>query len=235
MMDAIQNAVTHAEREYPKESCGIVIVFKGRERYVPCRNSADDPHNFFVLHQEDYADAEDKGEIVKIVHSHPKSPPKPSQADLVNIEQGSLPWVIVNPQTKQYTETKPTGYITPLIGRNYSYGTLDCFAILRDYYGQKLNIFLPDKAREGRWWEAGKNLFLDFYEEYGFKQVKELQKHDVILMYNGSNVPNHFGIYLGDGNMLHHAQGRLSSKDVYGNAGFWYKNTWGYLRHVDLT
>lgn len=34
-----------------------------------------------------------------------------------------------------------------------------------------------------------------------------------------NGVPNHAAVYLGDGLMLHHMYGRLSSRDVYG--GYW--------------
>ena len=82
--------------------------------------------------------------------------------------------------------------------------------------------------------KKGKNLFLDHFEEYGFVKVDELKEHDLILMYNGAKVPNHLAVYVGNGQILHHVQYRLSSKDVYGNSGFWYQRTWGYLRHKSL-
>lgn len=233
-MDIHDEILGHARCEAPKECCGLVVVFKGREVYHPCRNVADNQSNEFVIHPEDYADAEDTGQIIKVVHSHPRTNARPSQPDLVGIENSGVPWIIVSPLTEQFTETEPTGYKAPLVGREYAYGVLDCFSIVRDYYDEVLNINLPDKEREGSWWLMGKNLFVEHYESYGFRKVEELQKHDLILMYNGADVPNHFGIYLGGGRMLHHVQGRLSSRDVYGNGGYWYKNTWGFIRHLDL-
>ena len=44
-----------------------------------------------------------------------------------------------------------------------------------------------------------------------------------------SPVPNHAAVYLGDGLILHHLQGRLSSRDVYG--GYWQKITTHILRY----
>lgn len=38
-------------------------------------------------------------------------------------------------------------------------------------------------------------------------------------MRSKNGVPNHAAVYLGDGLMLHHMYGRLSSRDVYG--GYW--------------
>jgi cell wall-associated NlpC family hydrolase len=49
------------------------------------------------------------------------------------------------------------------------------------------------------------------------------------LMQLSSSLPNHAAIYLGDQMILHHSQGRLSSRDVYG--GYYWKNTALVLRH----
>lgn len=201
---------------------------------MPCRNISDKPRDTFLIHPEDYAAAEDQGEVIKIVHSHPRSSPQPSQPDLTQIEQTGLPWIIVHPATGQMTETKPSGYIAPLIGREYSFGVLDCLTLIRDYYLQELNIKIPDASRENYWNGENGMRILAEYAAYGFQKVDDLKKHDVIVMYAGGKEPSHLGIYLGDGDFLHHNTGRFSSRDVYGNAGYWYKNTWGYLRHIDL-
>jgi proteasome lid subunit RPN8/RPN11 len=34
----------HAVREYPKESCGVILVRDGERRLMPCRNVQDDLH-----------------------------------------------------------------------------------------------------------------------------------------------------------------------------------------------
>ena len=228
MLDKI---LEHAKQEYPRESCGVVIIYKGKEKYIPCRNIAED-NNHFIIHEEDYANAEDLGEIIKIVHSHPRSNPQPSPADMVKIEETEIPWIIINPITEHWTETHPSGYKAPLIGRQFAFGVLDCYSLIRDYYKETLGIELLNFNRTDKFWERGENLYMDNFEKAGFIKVNDIKEHDVIIMYLGASIPNHGGVYIGDGKILHHPQGRLSSRDVYG--GYWLKNTKVIVRHKEL-
>jgi len=84
-MDWKQEAEDYAKSEYPREACGLIVIVKGRERFFPCQNIAiGDDH--FVLKPDDYAAAEDAGEIVAVWHSHCGIGAEPSEADLVSCE-----------------------------------------------------------------------------------------------------------------------------------------------------
>lgn len=230
MIDEIKDdALVHAHAEYPRESCGLAVVVKGRLRYVPCRNLSASDDNF-ELSPEDYADAEDKGEIVAVIHSHPDQSCNPSQADVVNCEKSGLPWHIVGLPSEQWAMLEPTGYKAPLVGRVFSHGTLDCYSLVRDYYLEILGITLPDFPRFDKWWDKefmkGEplNLYVDNFAKAGFVAVDRPPKlHDVILMQVKSDIVNHAAVYLGDEVVLQHFHGRLSSRDVYGGA--WLKIT----------
>lgn len=222
------DALAHAMAEMPREACGLLIIRKGREVYRPCRNLAvgDDQ---FIISPDDYEAAEAEGEVVAVVHSHPFIPPEPSQADLVSCEATGLPWHIVNAPTGNWYSFEPTGYVAPLVGRQFSHGVLDCYAIIRDWYKQARGITLPDYERHDGWWHVGKNLYLENFGNAGFQVCQDLHEGAVLLMQVGSQVPNHAAIYLGDDMILHHVQGRLSSRDIYG--GYWRKHTTHILKY----
>ena len=222
----------HAARDFPREACGLVVVAKGRRRYVPCRNIAEKDGDF-VLHPEDWAAAEDAGTVAMVVHSHPNLPPRPSQADRVGCERSGLPWLIVSWPSGALHEFAPSGYRAPLVGRSFAIGVLDCWSLIRDYYAETLSIALPDFPREDRWWEKGHDLYTRHHLEAGFGIVAGAPRaHDLIVMQIGSRDPSHGAIYLADGSILHHLAGRLSSRDVYG--GWYRKVTRHVMRHRSL-
>ena len=224
--------LAHAKQEFPKECCGVINIYHGKEIYTPCRNDSDEPERDFSINPTDYSAAVDRyGDVVKIVHSHPVTNPHPSQPDLIGIENSNLPWIIVNPVTEQFTETLPTGYKAPLVGRQFVFGILDCYSIIRDYYKEELGIELLDFERKDKFWERGENLYVDNFKKAGFYEVelKNIKEHDVLIMTNGATIPSHGAVYLGDGKILHHAQPRLSSQDVFG--GYWLHNLKYVLRY----
>jgi proteasome lid subunit RPN8/RPN11 len=228
-LDVLPDMLAHAERDYPRESCGVVCVVKGRRRYLACRNIAE-RNEHFVIDPVDYAAAEDAGEVVAIVHSHCNLPPVPSQADRVGCESSGLPWVIVSWPSAQVQQFTPCGYRAPLVGREFLHGVLDCYALVRDYYAEALGLVLTDYARDDEWWLKNQNLYLEHFEREGFVVVTDApRQHDAFLMQVASQVPNHAAVYLGEGVILHHVMGRLSSRDVYG--GWWQKVTTHHLRH----
>lgn len=238
--DTIEAIRAHAENAFPRECCGLVVIVKGRERFIACTNAAQGADHF-ILPAEEYADAEALGEIVAVVHSHPNAPAEPSQADLVACEGSGLPWHIVRVDlvdgaalAGEMVTIEPTGYRAPLVGRQFSHGVLDCYQLIVDWYQQERGITLKQFARADGWWDDGdSDLYTRGFPEAGFVRIadgEQPQVGDVILMQirSRNQVPNHAAVYLGDGVMLHHLHGRLSSRDIYG--GYFQETTRAVLR-----
>ena len=223
----------HVKSEYPKEACGFIIAMpKGRARYFPAKNISNTPEDDFIIDPESYADAEDTGTIIGICHSHPNLGPTPSEADKAGCEASGIPWHILSWPGNQLHSWEPNGYEAPLIGRQFSYGILDCCTLVKDFYKKELNIDFECFQGQDGWWDKGENRYLDNYAEQGFIQVDEFKKYDIFLIKLVSPVPNHAAIYLGDNKILHHVHGRLSNREPYG--GYWRKHTTHILRHKSL-
>tara|TARA_R100000234_G_scaffold98424_1_gene66914 strand:- start:1908 stop:2609 length:702 start_codon:yes stop_codon:yes gene_type:complete len=211
-------ALKHAKEQDPKESVGVLIVIKGKEQYYPCNNLSTYSQQCFILDPEDYVKADALGEITAIVHSHPVTPPSPSQADKVSCEQSGLKWHIVNPKTETWGYCEPTGYKPPLIGRQWVWGVTDCWSLVRDYYRENKNIILRDWERPTTPEEFIENpMFEKCAADTGFIELNaedKLQNGDLLFMSILANGLNHVAVFI-DGDVLHHLADRLSTKEPY--------------------
>jgi cell wall-associated NlpC family hydrolase len=235
-IDAYHN---HCLTEYPREACGIVARLGEVDSYIPCVNVAADKDAEFEIDRHVYTAIEDHfDELLALVHSHPDVAATPSDADKVGCEASGLPWVIVSvlkhagddvPHVAGEHHLQPEGYIAPLIGRQFHHGVLDCYTLIQDWYAREQGIALPHFERRDKWWDDGvSDLYTEHFEEAGFERLPQgapLQRGDVILMQirSRNGKPNHGGVYLGDGTLLHHPYGRLSRVDSYG--GMWMQYT----------
>src|SRR3972149_1480370 len=163
----LQHIREYAEKEAPRECCGVVIIEKGKEIYVPCKNVATGKDHF-VISPEDFVKAEDLGEVIRIVHSHVNIAPSPSDADLVECERSGTPWLIMNVPVGTIHEFSPTGYQAPLVGRIFTWKIFDCFTLIRDYYKEILGINIEAVEYGENFWMRGEDLYMDNFTEAGF-------------------------------------------------------------------
>ena len=212
------SALKHAQSS-ADEVCGLVCVVKGRNKYFPCRNIANEPSESFCICPDDWIKCEDAGEPVALFHSHIDVPPTPSELDIVSCNYLDLPFYIVNPKTKEWHDFKPVNYQQPLVGVPWVWGKSDCWTTVINWFGNKglkvKNWFRPEKPED----ILTNGMFERVIPLSGFKPLaddEDLLVGDLILMKFTGPDPDHVAIYIGDMHIVHHLGGKLSSRDFYG-------------------
>jgi proteasome lid subunit RPN8/RPN11 len=225
----LEDIKQHVFDQGQMEACGLLNIERGRVKWHPCENRADDPFQDFMIDPADYKKIADRGDIVGVVHSHPNGTPAPSPVDRAACDRTGIPWYIFG-ENDEWMKVEPKEETYGLLGRPFVFGVYDCFTIIKDYYEDEgINIYPYEYSWE--FWKDGRNLYIENYEKEGFSVVTDgsLQKHDLIFMALNSTIANHAGIYVGRGRMLHHAPNRLSCRDNY--AGMWQQITRVVVRH----
>ena len=196
---------------YPKE-CVIAVL---NDKVVELKNISDEPTKEFKLSKKDIKFLYDTPALA-LVHSHPDYYACPSEADMIFQEESMLPWGIIATDGNSCSEITWFGDSLekkPLVGRGFIHGVTDCYSLIRDYYLLEKQIHLIDFPRDWEWWKKDKNLYVEGFSKAGFYRLdtdKETPKEgDVFLVQIRSDVPNHGGIYLGEGLALHHLTARL--------------------------
>ncbi len=213
-----EQALEHAKKEDPKESVGLLVNIKGKEKYIPCKNLSSENYDSFILDPKDYIKANNLGNILAVIHSHPKTPPIPSQADLVSCEKSGFVWHIVNPKTETWGFCKPSGYKAPFFGREWVWGITDCWSLVRDWYEKEKNIVLRDWQRPTTPEEfLADPMFERCAWRTGFRKLRpdeNLETGDLLFMSILGKGLNHVAIFY-NGEVIHHLADRLSCKEPY--------------------
>lgn len=224
----------HAKEVYPHECAGL-ITQKGRvQKYHAIDNVAEDPENQCVPDEKQYGEImlENEGKVVAFVHSHTGDGATtiPSAHDVCMCNEFEIPFVIVSLPEGDLRVIEPT--TTPLIGRPWSLGSYDCWGLIMSFH--KLHgIELNDFRKPYEWWKEGEDLYAENWQAEGFEEVYGPPRFgDMIIFQLQSPVWNHAGIYVGNNEIIHHLQGRLSSVDLY--SGWYEEKTVLVCRHKDL-
>jgi proteasome lid subunit RPN8/RPN11 len=219
----------HAQKSLPHEAVGFIVAKGDREEFIPLENLHHEPVNNFEIDIRAFKDY-DKSAL-SLVHSHVTGSPNPGRTDKIMCEETGIPWHIYSVEQDSWQTLLPTGFKAPLGGREFIWGVHDCFALVRDYYREKLTITIPNFQRPWKFWEHT-DLIARHYESCGFQKVKGLKVHDIITMTIKSSIPCHCAIFVENNLIFHHHPGRLSGVAPYG--GMWLKNTSAVYRHESL-
>lgn len=214
-----KDAIQHSLEQYPLEACGFIT--KAGE-FIRLENVHEDKVNHFTISHEDFITFED--DIRFIFHSHCNSV-NVSKDDLHYQSLSCVPWVMLNTDG-----TNPGKFIyfgDNIIHNNYMglpfiHGAQDCYSLIRDYYYHERGVLLPNYARDNEWWLSGTSkLYDECFKLANFEVVDmsgDLSEGDVLMMRIGrTSCINHASIYVGDGRIVHHIQGRFSLKESYGS------------------
>lgn len=227
----LNDILEHFKQEYPREGCGVISIVKGKKKWFPCTNIAEDDDDFIIDSQE-YLKLKRTTDIIAIVHSHPDSSAEPTKTDIKYCNALGIPYHIYSYPEMELEILEPTSNTTELYGRNYEFGITDCFEALRDYLliqGIEIPLRMPF---EDDWWEKGLDYLTDeIILEWKHKPVPltELQENDVLVFNVNAEVGNHLGVYIGNDCFYHHATKRLSCREnLY---PLWYKYLEGAYRY----
>jgi proteasome lid subunit RPN8/RPN11 len=220
----------HFRKWYPKEGCGIIGVVKGKSKWFPCENLAEEEEDF-VINPDDFNRANAVSDIIGIVHSHVNSSPKASYNDRKFCNVIGIPYYIFSYPNMELEILKPKKVVNELAGREYEFGVFDCLEAVRDFYTQNLSIELRKRVYYlDDWWEKDTDYFTsEHIKEWGFRPVDDLKENDVLIFSMGANIGTHCGVYLYDDIFFHHAVNRLSCKEnLY---PLWRKHLSGIYRY----
>tara|TARA_X000001036_G_C20559042_1_gene757625 strand:- start:268 stop:966 length:699 start_codon:yes stop_codon:yes gene_type:complete len=211
----IEDMREHFKNEYPREGCGILTVVKGKQKWIPCTNIAEED-NHFIIDTKEYLKIARTSDIVGIVHSHPDESSEPSELDINNCNALGKKYYIFSYPEMDLTIVEPEINTTDLYGREYKFGVKDCFEALRDYL-QTQNIEIPPRAMFVEdYWDKNIDYFNDKTIsdwQHSPVSLNEIKENDVLIFKVFSDINNHCGVYLGNDIFYHHAENRLSCRE----------------------
>ena len=222
----------HFKKEYPREGCGVLAVVKGKKQWFPVKNIANN-NDDFVMDSDEYIKIMLTSDIIGIVHNHIDASPEPGETDIQQCNVLGIPYYIFSYPEMELKVLQPENNYTDLYGREYKFGTVDCFEAMRDYLITK-NITIPPRALfEDDWYDKGLDYFSsEVIKSWGGQPVDldKIQENDVLIFRVQETVNNHCGVYIGNDIFYHHAVNRLSCRESLYR--FWYQYLEGAYRYV---
>jgi proteasome lid subunit RPN8/RPN11 len=151
---------------------------------------------------------------VLLIHSHPSGEEIPSFQDMRTQIAMAIPWAICPRGSDPFLLGADLG--GDLLGRGYRFGVTDCWGCFRRAFFERRGIALQDFPRVFGFWRSGEPLFESNFQTAGFTKIdgsiRSALPGDGIAFKIRSEVFNHCGYYVGEGQMIHHPSG-LSAYD----------------------
>jgi len=131
------------------------------------------------------------------------------------------------------------GVEMPYESRQWVRGQYDCFSLCADYLHRETDYDIRDLARLALRIadpQTVDSLFIDHPEYANWERVTVPDIGDGIYfnvqgLHQRGNIPNHCGIYMGNGMFMHHFSGRLSCIEALDDQ--WLKYVTAYVRRRD--
>ena len=219
------DVVQHVLAEYPKEACGIVNT---ENVFIPYPNLHADPLHFFELDSAALVE----NEVKAIIHSHTYSVKTsnrhtrditrcPSYEDQEGQIVSGVEWGVVVTDGEGVDAPIWWGdynHTANLMDREFIAGAQDCLTFISDWLFQNKGIELPRQPHTEAWFVEGKDYMSELYESWGFEVLNsnELEAGDLVMFRIRSDVVNHLGIYVGNGQVAHHFFNRMPQVDQLG-------------------
>lgn len=223
----------HAIDNPTVEVCALAVMKGRKQQLIICENSHDTPAEHFKISAQAWANAEDQGDVVAVMHSHPGEGAKPiaSARDIQQCNKSGVTWVIYAPDCDEFAEIQPQEL--PLIGRPFILGSDDCWGLIMAWH-EKQGVTLSDWRVAYPWWEDQypDNLYFDNWKKEGFEEA-QAGPGCMIIMQVSANKWNHAGVITEDGQLLHHLYGNESCVVPY-KAGYFKDRTVLCVRHKSL-
>ncbi len=220
-----------AARRYPEESCGLVRL----DGYEPIANVHETPREAFQMPDDVMFKIMDPS-VIAVVHSHPDGPDEPSyadQKDQIRLSEAVGRPIAYGLCTVMNGEPEEPWFWgdgaipeMPIMPRDFRWGPVgtdgkgDCFALMKDWYKQNMGLLIPDHPRDSMWQSAVPTRYIDNWQRHGFRQVDpaEVRVGDALLFaVRSRGIPNHVGIVLPHGYMIHQTEIRLARREPIGD------------------
>jgi proteasome lid subunit RPN8/RPN11 len=233
-----------------EECCGIIIERKGKLQAIKCENSAKNKNKRFKISRAELNERKKTDKIVAFYHSHEGN--ELSIQDRAVLSKLNLKSIVCNSKTLEINEFEPDNKISPIVGRPFIAGVLDCVELVKDFYKKTFNIIISDLTHEIRTIEwsnfendvkSGKYLdwnskdyqfLLNFYLSNGFVEVSKDNPQDLDLLlfrFPFCETPTHVMIFNND-RIIHHPYEQDSKIEKYSK--YYQKYSVNCLRYKDF-